>query len=86
MKVYFFELHLAWFLFYMFLLVILFYGTEMYGVGATKPWSFTENTCAVAERVNWYGVIFMIFLTWLWIHFAIRIIPLLFNRSPMNWI
>lgn len=79
-------LHLGWFLAYAFILVGIFYGAEMYGVGAVKAWSFTENACAVAERVNWFGFLFMTFLTWLWIHFAIRIIPMLLGKSPMEWI
>jgi len=86
MSEYHYPLHLDWFLFYMMVLVGIFYGAEMYGVGSTPAWSFTENNCAVSERVHWYGWLFMTFITWLWIHFAIRIIPMLLGHSPMEWI
>ena len=50
---------------------------EMYAVGTEAPGdTLTEVTTWVSWKLPWVGAIAMGFLTWLWIHFAKRILPI----------
>ena len=49
---------------------------EMFAVGTEASGdTLTEVTTWVSWKIPWVGAIAMGFLTWLWIHFARRILP-----------
>lgn len=49
---------------------------EMHGVGTEAPGdTLTEVTTWLSWKLPWVGAIAMGFLTWLWVHFARRILP-----------
>jgi hypothetical protein len=70
------DLHVGWFSTYILILILLLMA-EMYAVGARADWTFTRNLLAVVERAPWTGIIVLVFLSWLWLHFAIPIIGIL---------
>lgn len=54
---------------------------EMYGVGTAEAGdTLTEVTAWIAWKVPWAGALVMGFLTWLWLHFARRILPRFLQR------
>ncbi len=79
------QLHVGWMSLYTLILIALL-TAEMYAVGAGKGWSLTENVTALVERAPWMAVPITLFLVWLAVHFAIRLVPILFGHEPMYWI
>jgi len=60
---------------YLVILVVLLIR-EMFAVGTEAGGdTLTEVTTWISWKVPWFGAIAMGFLTWLWIHFARRILP-----------
>lgn len=56
---------------------------EMHGVGTPGGEdTLTEVTTWISWKVPWVGAVVMGFLTWLWVHFARRILPVLWKGSP----
>lgn len=80
-----FKLHVGWLSFYAILFMIGVIG-EMYAVGAGKGWSLTENVMALVERAPWMSVPLVLFLFWLFVHFALRLIPIALGLDPIRWI
>ena len=55
---------------------------EMHAVGTESSGdTLTEVTTWLSWRAPWAGAVVMGFLTWLWLHFARRILPALWRRD-----
>jgi hypothetical protein len=55
---------------------------EMHAVGTEAGGdTLTEVTTWLSWRVPWAGALVMGFLTWLWVHFARRILPAFWKRN-----
>ena len=66
---------------YLAILVILLMR-EMHGVGTDGGGdTLTEVTTWLAWKTPWVGAVAMGFLTWLWIHFARRILPVFWRKK-----
>ena len=70
-----YEFHAGWFSTYMIFLILILMA-EFYALGARSDWTFTRNLMAVVEQAPWVGIIVMGFLTWLHLHFAFLIFPI----------
>lgn len=78
-------LHVGWTSTYILILLLLL-SAEMYAVGAGRGWALTTNTMAVVERAHWVGVPILLFLLWLFVHFALRLIPIMVGKPPLTWL
>ena len=79
------KLHIGWAFTYLFILLLLF-GAEMYAIGRNSEYALTNVTTALVKEAPWVAWPITIFLLWLFVHFAIRLVPVAFGREPMTWL
>jgi hypothetical protein len=70
---------------YLFILISLL-GAEMYAVGRGNRMALTNVTTDLVRGAPWVAWPICLFLIWLFVHFAIRLLPLAFGREPMTWL
>jgi hypothetical protein len=79
------KLHIGWAFTYLFILLLLF-GAEMYAVGQGNRRALTNATTDLVKEAPWVAWPICAFLLWLFIHFAIRLVPIAFGKEPMTWL
>lgn len=79
------KLHIGWAFTYLFILLPLLMS-EMYALGRGNRRALTNVTTDLVKEAPWVGWVITAFLFWLFIHFAIRLIPIALGKEPMTWL